>query len=80
MAINGAIRKLIVVARSTMVDLATTISFLIAPLIAIVNFRLVTGNHIKKEHQPAGWLRALSWAGITFLLGFAIYFVIVKFL
>jgi Mn2+/Fe2+ NRAMP family transporter len=64
----------------TLVDLATTISFLIAPLIAIVNFRLVTGNHIKKEHQPAGWLRALSWAGITFLLGFAIYFVIVTFL
>lgn len=63
-----------------LVDLATTISFLVAPLIAVVNFRLVTGNHISKEHQPAGWLRILSWAGITFLSGFAIYFVIVKFL
>jgi Mn2+/Fe2+ NRAMP family transporter len=64
----------------TLVDLATTISFLIAPLIAIVNFRLVTGKHIKKEHQPAAWLKVLSWAGIVFLTGFALYFVYVKFI
>jgi Mn2+/Fe2+ NRAMP family transporter len=60
-----------------LVDFATTISFLIAPLIAIVNFRLVTGNNIKKEHQPAFWLKALSWAGILFLTGFALYFLII---
>lgn len=63
----------------TLVDLATTISFLIAPLIAVVNFRLVTGKHISKEDQPAGWLKALSWAGIVFLAGFAFYFISVKF-
>lgn len=63
----------------TLVDLATTISFLIAPLIAIVNFRLVSGNNIKKEDQPSTWLRALSWAGILFLSGFALYFVYLKF-
>lgn len=62
----------------TLVDLATTISFLIAPLIAIVNFRLVTGNHIEKKAQPAMWLKTLSWAGIVFLSGFAIYFLAVK--
>ena len=64
----------------TLVDLATTISFLIAPLIAVVNFRLVTGKHIKKEHQPAVWLKALSWAGLVFLTGFALYFFYVKFI
>lgn len=63
----------------TLVDLATTISFLIAPLIAIVNFRLVIGNNMKKEEQPSTWLRALSWAGILFLSGFAVYFVYLKF-
>lgn len=62
----------------TLVDLATTISFLIAPLIAVVNFRLVTGNHIEKKAQPAMWLKTLSWAGIVFLSGFAIYFLAVK--
>ncbi|MFT5902492.1 MAG: Mn2+/Fe2+ NRAMP family transporter [Bacteroidia bacterium] len=64
----------------TLVDLATTISFLIAPLIAVVNFRLVTGKHVKKEHQPPAWLKALSWTGIFFLTGFALYFIYVKFI
>ncbi|MBI1286679.1 MAG: divalent metal cation transporter [Flavobacteriales bacterium] len=61
-----------------LVDLATTISFLIAPLIAIVNFRLVTGNQIQKKDQPAVWLKMLSWAGIVFLSGFAIWFLAIK--
>lgn len=63
-----------------LVDLATTISFLIAPLIAIVNFSLVTGNQVQKEDQPTLWLKALSWAGIVFLSGFALYFIYVKFI
>lgn len=63
-----------------LVDLATTISFLIAPLIAVVNFRLVTGNRINKADQPTTWLKVLSYAGIVFLSGFAIYFVYVKFI
>lgn len=63
----------------SLVDLATTISFLIAPVIAIVNYRLVTGNHLKKEDQPRLWLRILSWMGIIFLTGFAVYYVMVRF-
>lgn len=62
-----------------LVDLATTLSFLIAPVIAIVNYRLVTGDHVKKEDQPKLWLRILSWLGIIFLTGFAIYYVKVQF-
>ena len=62
----------------TLVDLATTISFLIAPLIAVVNFRLVTGKSVNPEHQPALWLKVLSYAGIIFLSGFAAYFIYVS--
>ncbi len=62
-----------------LVDLATTLSFLIAPVIAIVNYRLVTSDHVKKEDQPKLWLRVLSWLGIIFLTGFAIYYVKVQF-
>ena len=63
-----------------LVDLATTISFLIAPVIAIVNLRLVTGKYIVKEDQPKLWLRILSWGGIIFLTGFALYYAYMKFL
>ena len=61
-----------------LVDLATTISFLIAPVIAIVNFRLVTGKYIREDAKPAMWLKFLSWMGIVFLSGFALYFVWMK--
>ena len=57
-----------------LVDLATTISFLIAPIIAFVNFRLVTGNHIPAEAKPGKFMRILSWAGIIFLTGFAVVY------
>ena len=62
----------------SLIDLAMTISFLIAPVIAIVNFRLVTGKYIADEHKPKTWLKVLSWMGIVFLTGFALFFAWVK--
>jgi len=62
-----------------LVDFATVMSFVIAPVIAIFNFRLVTGKFLEKGHQPSTLLKILSFAGIIFLSGFAIYFLITKF-
>ena len=60
------------------VDFATVLSFMIAPVIAIFNFRLVTGKYLEKNVQPSVWLKVLSFAGILFLTGFAIYFLITR--
>ncbi len=62
----------------TLVDLATTISFLIAPIIAVVNYRLVTGEYIKDEAKPGLLMRILSIAGILFLSGFSLFFIYVR--
>jgi len=62
-----------------LVDFATVLSFLIAPVIAIFNFRLVTGKFLDKVSQPSMLLKILSFAGIIFLSGFAIVFVITRF-
>ena len=62
-----------------LVDFATVLSFVIAPVIAIFNFRLVTGKFLVKEHQPSFGLKLLSMSGIIFLVGFAIVFVLLKF-
>lgn len=62
-----------------LVDLATTISFLIAPVIAIVNFKLVTGKDFPKDARPKPWLRILSYLGIIFLVGFGALFFAMKF-
>jgi len=62
-----------------LVDFATVLSFLIAPVIAIFNFRLVTGKYLAKESQPSMLLKLLSFAGIIFLSGFALVFLITRF-
>lgn len=62
-----------------LVDFATVLSFVIAPVIAIFNYRLVTGKYLDKDTQPSLWLKILSFAGIAFLIGFALIFVIVRF-
>jgi Mn2+/Fe2+ NRAMP family transporter len=62
-----------------LVDFATVLSFVIAPVIAIFNFRLVTGKFLDKKHQPHVLLKVLSIAGIIFLSGFALFFLITKF-
>ncbi|XOV67072.1 MAG: NRAMP family divalent metal transporter [Fluviicola sp.] len=57
-----------------LVDIATILSFIIAPLIAIVNYKLVTGALIPASFHPKPWLKILSWLGIIFLSGFAVYY------
>jgi len=59
-----------------MVDLATTLSFLVAPVIAVMNYRLVTSNRFPLEARPGRFLKLQSLLGIIFLAGFAIYFML----
>ncbi len=58
-----------------LVDVATTLSFLIAPVIALANYRLVTGKHFPKEAQPNLFMRILSFIGMAFLFAFSLIFV-----
>ncbi len=57
-----------------MVDLATTLSFLTAPVLAFINYRLVMSSHFPDKYRPPKWLRILSWGGILFLSGFALLY------
>jgi len=63
---------------SFMVDMATTLSFLTAPVLGYLNLRAVTGKNIKKENQPKLWLRSLAWIGLVILTGFSVYYIIWK--
>ena len=56
-----------------LVNIATIISFLVAPVIAVFNHYLVN-NTIEDEYKPAIWLKILSYLGITYLIGFSIFF------
>ncbi|MDP8207612.1 MAG: Nramp family divalent metal transporter [Candidatus Electryonea clarkiae] len=63
----------------TMVDIATTLSFLTAPVLGYINFKVITSDQVPLEAQPPTWLRVLSWVGLIFLTGFSILFIIWRF-
>lgn len=57
-----------------LIDLATSISFLIAPFCAIANHLVVHSSEIPLEKRPPLWLKYLSILGIIFLLSFSLIF------
>jgi Mn2+/Fe2+ NRAMP family transporter len=59
-----------------MVDLATTLSFLTAPILAIMNYRVVTDKHMPQEARPGKGMRIYSWAGMVFLTAFTLFYVV----
>lgn len=63
---------------SFLVDLATTLSFLTAPVLGYLNFKVVMGKNVSEEHKPKRWLRILSWIGLIVLSAAGIYFLIWK--
>jgi len=64
----------------TLVDFATIVAFLAAPVFAVINFRVVTAPFMPEEYRPKKWLRILSWAGIIFLISFSLIYIISLFL
>ena len=62
-----------------LVDFATVLSFAVAPIIAIFNFRLVTGKFLPTSDHPSIIMKITSVVGIMFLIGFALFFLITKF-
>ena len=53
-----------------LVQIATVLSFITAPFYAILNYRLITSNHMPKENRPSSKIKILSLLGIIFLIGF----------
>ena len=48
-----------------MVDFATTVTFLTAPLLGYLNLRAITSDAVAPEHRPGRALRLISWLTIA---------------
>ncbi len=60
----------------SLVDLATILSFVIAPLAGYINYVVIFSKDIQQEFVPPKWLKYLAIAGLIFLSVFTvIYFV-----
>jgi len=62
-----------------MIDWATTISFLTAPVFAWLNYRLMTDAHLDPSARPGPLLRIWCWASIVFLTAFGALYAINRF-
>ena len=62
------------------VDVAATIMFLFAPVVAWLNHRVMKSSLVPSEARPARGLFALSLAGIIWLAAFSAYFLYLRFL
>ncbi len=62
----------------SLVDFATTLAFLSAPLFAYLNYRVISTAALPREAIPPKWLKVLSWAGLAFLTCFSILFLVVR--
>ena len=58
-----------------LVNLATSMSFVMAPAIAIFNLILVNKKHIGKEFAPPLWIRIIAWLGVMFLIIFSVFYI-----
>lgn len=63
-----------------LISIATTLSFLTAPILAWLNYRVVTDKHMPKEAMPGLFLRILSWIGIAFFIVFSFIYIYWKYL
>ena len=62
-----------------LVDLATILSFLTAPMLAWLNHRAIHGPEVPAEHRPSAGMTAFSWVSIVSLSAFALYFLWLRF-
>ena len=60
----------------TLIKIATILSFITAPIYALLNFRLITSNHMPNKDQPSQQIKILSIAGIVFLIGFTLVYLL----
>ncbi|MCP4641474.1 MAG: divalent metal cation transporter [bacterium] len=61
-----------------MLTTATVMAFILAPMLAFLNYRVVTDKHMPAEHRPKFWLHLYAWAGMLFLAGFTVLFLWTK--
>lgn len=63
-----------------LVDIATTLSFITAPVLGFLNLKAITGKEVDQEYRPSKGLVIFSWIGIAVLAVFALYFLWLRFL
>ena len=62
-----------------LVGLATSTSFVFAPIIGYMNLKNIKGEEMKPEHRPSKQMILLTYTGMFFLGVFALYYLYLQF-
>lgn len=73
-ALTVAVVALFAGSLTGMVDFATIVSFVTAPLLGYINLRAVTADHVPVAYRPGRGLTVLSWLGLALLGGTALVY------
>ena len=63
---------------TAMVDVATILSFVLTPVLAVLNYRVIISKDIPVEARLTRWQHVLSIIGIIVLTGFAILYIVMR--
>lgn len=63
----------------TLIDFATVLAFVTSPILAILNYLVITSKDVPKQYQPSLLMRLLSLIGIIYFIGFTVYFLFITF-
>ncbi|MCP4522425.1 MAG: divalent metal cation transporter [Cytophagales bacterium] len=61
---------------SNLVDIATATSFVLAPVAAILNYKIIFNKEVSQEYRPPLYLKVLAILGIAFLFGFTVFYLL----
>lgn len=65
---------------TALVDMVTTISFVLAPIFAVMNYLAIMSPHVPKEARPSLITHFVAWIGILFLVALTGYYLYASYL
>jgi Mn2+/Fe2+ NRAMP family transporter len=64
----------------TLIDIATIMAFLAAPIFAFMNYKIIRSKSVPTEFKPPKWLMRISYAGLVYLISFGLLYFVLKFI
>ncbi len=55
-------------------EFATIVTFMVSPIIGILNLRAIQSEAVPESHRPKKWMFGLAYLGLAAMLGFAGYY------
>ena len=62
-----------------MVDFATTLSFVLAPVLAFLNYLVVTHKHMPSQHRPKPFMKYYALVSLAIMSVFSLFFIYWRF-